>query len=37
VAAAEEEYRRATTADAPALTAEDRARIHALASDLPRV
>ena len=37
LAAAEEEYRRATTADAPALTGEDRARIHALASDLPRV
>jgi DNA invertase Pin-like site-specific DNA recombinase len=37
LAAAEEEYRRATTADAPALTGEDRARIHALARDLPRV
>ena len=37
LAAAEEEYRRATTADAPALTGDDRARIHALASDLPRV
>jgi DNA invertase Pin-like site-specific DNA recombinase len=37
LAAAEEEYRHATTADAPALTGDDRARIHALASDLPRV
>jgi DNA invertase Pin-like site-specific DNA recombinase len=37
LAAAEEEYRRATTADGPALTGDDRARIHALASDLPRV
>jgi DNA invertase Pin-like site-specific DNA recombinase len=37
LAAAEEEYRRATTADAPAITGDDRARIHALASDLPRV
>jgi hypothetical protein len=37
LAAAEEEYRRATTADGPALTSADRARIHALASDLPRV
>lgn len=37
LAAAEEEYRRATTADAPGLTGDDRARIHALASDLPRV
>ncbi len=35
--AAEEEYRRATTADPPAITSDDRARIHALASDLPRV
>ena len=37
LAAAEEEYRRATTAEAPAFTEEDRARIHGLASDLPRV
>jgi DNA invertase Pin-like site-specific DNA recombinase len=37
LAAAEEEYRRATTADGPALTGDDRARIHALASDLPPV
>jgi len=37
LAAAEEEYRRATTTTAPALTEADRARIHALASDLPRV
>jgi Recombinase len=37
LAAAEEEYRRATTAEAPAFTGDDRARIHALVSDLPRV
>lgn len=37
LAEAEDEYRRATQADGPELTEEDRARIHALASDLPRV
>lgn len=34
---AEDEYRRATTRDGVDVTAEDRARIHALATDLPRV
>jgi DNA invertase Pin-like site-specific DNA recombinase len=37
LAEAEDEYRRAAAADAGALGADDRARIHALASDLPRV
>ena len=37
LAEAEEEYRRATAADGPAVNADDRARIHALVSDLPRV
>jgi DNA invertase Pin-like site-specific DNA recombinase len=37
LAEVEEEYRRAAAADAGNLTADDRARIHALASDLPRV
>jgi DNA invertase Pin-like site-specific DNA recombinase len=37
LAEAEEEYRRATTTDAPALSVADRERIQALASDLPRV
>lgn len=37
LAEAEEEYRRATAEDAGSLTEGDRARIHALASDLPRV
>ncbi len=37
LADAEEDYRRATATDRGALTADDRARIHALASDLPRV
>jgi hypothetical protein len=35
--AAEDDYRRATTGDETDLSAEARARIHALASDLPRV
>jgi hypothetical protein len=35
--AAEDAYRRATTGDEADLSAEARARIHALASDLPRV
>jgi DNA invertase Pin-like site-specific DNA recombinase len=34
---AEEAYRRATEAEGPALAAADRDRIHALATDLPRV
>jgi Recombinase zinc beta ribbon domain len=37
LAEAEEEYRRATAADGPAVSADDRARIHALVNDLPRV
>jgi DNA invertase Pin-like site-specific DNA recombinase len=37
LADAEEEYRRATASDGGPLAAEDRARIQALASDLPRV
>jgi len=37
LAQAEEAYRRATEAEGPALTAADRDRIHALATDLPRV
>jgi DNA invertase Pin-like site-specific DNA recombinase len=37
LAAAEEEYQRATAAQPAELRAEDRARIHTLASDLPRV
>lgn len=37
LAEAEEGYRRATEADGPALAAADRERIHALATDLPRV
>ncbi len=37
LAQAEEEYRRTTEADGPALAAADRDRIHALAADLPRV
>ena len=37
LAAAEEAYRCATDADGPALTAADRDRIHALATDLPQV
>ena len=38
LAEAEEEYRRATTTDGRrALTADDRARIHGLVADLPRV
>jgi len=37
LADAEEDYRRATATDGGTLTADDRARIHALASDLPRV
>jgi DNA invertase Pin-like site-specific DNA recombinase len=37
LAAAEEAYRRTVEADAPALVAIDRDRIHALATDLPQV
>ena len=37
LADAEEEYRRATEAEGRALSADDRARIYGLASDLPRV
>jgi DNA invertase Pin-like site-specific DNA recombinase len=37
LADAETEYRRARDAEGPDLSADDRARIHALASDLPRV
>jgi DNA invertase Pin-like site-specific DNA recombinase len=37
LADAEEEYRRATEAEGRALSADDRARIHELAHDLPRV
>jgi Recombinase zinc beta ribbon domain len=37
LADAEEEYRRGTEAEGQALSADDRARIHGLASDLPRV
>lgn len=37
LADAEEEYRRAAETNGAALSADDRARIHALASDLPRV
>jgi DNA invertase Pin-like site-specific DNA recombinase len=37
LAAAEEDYRRATATDGGALTADDRGRIHGLAADLPRV
>jgi DNA invertase Pin-like site-specific DNA recombinase len=37
LADAEEEYRRATEAEGRALSADDRARIHGLARDLPRV
>src|SRR5262245_7214712 len=37
LADAEEEYRRATVTDGGGLCAEDRAHIHALASDVPRV
>jgi hypothetical protein len=37
LADAEEDYRRTAEADPGAVTAADRARIHALASDLPRV
>jgi hypothetical protein len=37
LAAAEEDYRRGTETDGGALAAEARARIHALASDLPQV
>jgi hypothetical protein len=37
LAEAEDDYRRAITVDEAALTTEARARIHALASDLPRV
>ena len=37
LAEAEEDFRRATATDGGGLAAEDQARIHALASDLPRV
>jgi DNA invertase Pin-like site-specific DNA recombinase len=37
LAEAEEEYRRATVVDGPELGADERGRIHALVSDLPRV
>src|SRR5262249_44409504 len=37
LAEVEEEYRRTTQADGAELPAEDRARIHALVTDLPRV
>ena len=37
LAEVEEEYRRTTTTDGQELTADERARIHGLASDLPRV